>query len=451
MTYSGYTGNPDEWFAEADRLMGRTDLESDRPEPMSAYEGHSHDELYRMINEDNDPGQLGDMADAWTKLANIMATFGDRLTETVTTSHTVWQGEAAEAARNFTTGLAVWSEQTGAGAQLVAHQTLYHASAAQASRYEMPEPLPSPKMSDVYQAGHLPEQQEAAVARAYSQMEAAERARLRAVEVMNDYDVQIRPMNRPSFPHPPSFGGPEGQDIKGLPGVGATSSSGTAAPPPVVAAPGGDPGPGGTTPGGATPGGPVSTRPPVGAPGAPGAPGGPGSSGLLPDGRVPTVDGGTRAASATSADTPIGTSTRTGTGTGGGVGGGSGVGGGFGSGGRGEGGSPGAGLGGPGATGGGDRNGVLGRGGLDGGAAGARGGAGAGQAGRGGLTGVPGAAGRRQSGDEDTEHESKYLDHWDNGEVWFNDMPMTSPEVIGKHFEPRAVRKAPPRRGEPKP
>lgn len=426
MTYAGYTGNPDEWFAEAERLRGSTELETAAvPEPESAYEGHTHEALYRMIHDDNDPGQLGDMADAWTHLANIMARFGDRLTETVNASHTAWQGDAADAARAFTAGLATWSEQTGAGAQLVAHQTLYHASAAQASRDEMPEPLPSPRVADAYQAGHTPEDQEAATTRALQQAEAAERARVRAVEVMNNYDVQIRPANRPSFPPPPSIGDRTDQDIKGLHSAAATSPSGTAVPPPTVSGSGG--GPGGTTPGGAAPGGSPSGGPVTGQPPVPGVPGGPGSSGPLPGGGrvLPPVRGGTQAASAAGADT------------------------GAGGGGRGGVGAPGAGRGGPGGVAGGDRNGLLGRGGLDG-AAGVRGEAGAGQAGRGGLTGVPGAAGRRQDGDEDKEHESKYLDHWDNGEVWFNDMPMTSPEVIGQRFEPKQAPKPPARRREPK-
>lgn len=459
MTYEGYTGDAEAWFAETERLKGSTVREAaDPPPPESAYEGYSHDELYQMIHVDNDPGQLGDMAEAWTHLANIMAEFSDQLTETVNRSHTVWQGEAADAARTFTSSLAVWGEQTGAGAQLVAHQTLYHSSAAQASRDEMEEPLPSPKMIDSYHVGHLPEHQEAAVEQAHRQAVAAEQARQRAIAVMNNYDVQIQPTSRPSFPAPPQLGG--GDDgTGGITGTGSTSPSGTP-----VALPGigggvgsgvhtGSGGTGGSAPGNAgvtTPGGVGGTTP--GGAGGP-TPGGAGGSGpggtsgpvtgALPPGRPPGTSGGPgsltrspgndpgRPSGQRKADvrTPLGTGVKDSAGD---------------RAGRGD--VPGAGRGASGR----DRVGGLGRGVGDG--AGVRSAAGgAGQPGRAGMSGVPMSGGRAQRGEDDDEHKSKYTDGWDNDEVWFGDMPPTAPDVIGRTFEPRRPEPKARGRGEPTP
>ncbi len=131
------------WWEERKKLSDGADFRDDAPVPDTAYEGYDHARLKQMLTEGLSVSQVSDVSEAWSKLANAMARFGERLRVETTKAEAVWQGDAADAAKAYTGAMARWSEETGQYAQLVSHQVSMQGDAASTARDRMPTPSPS--------------------------------------------------------------------------------------------------------------------------------------------------------------------------------------------------------------------------------------------------------------------------------------------------------------------
>lgn len=400
---------------EAERLARGAQFRDGAPMSNADYMGHDHKQLKSFVTDNMDPGQVGEMSQPWTSLANAMQEFADNLNTAVNQSKAVWQGEAAEQAHGFSANMSSWSEETGQGAQLVSDRMTTQSQSASTAKNSMPEPIEFSWGDEIGGWFTSPKPLVFSVSESFQKQEDSQQAHEEAVRVMNTYDSSLSDSasKTPAFSKPPTLSGDSG-------GVGGTGeiggrSSGT----PGV---GGSGGMGGST-GAAGYSGGTGGAPSVNTPGT-----GPGSPGYMAPGSqsgVGAVPGTTAAAGYDAGQ--FGPGGRRsgfgpgGAGSGGGAGGmgampfgpmgGAGAGGaGSGSGGGGGFGPRGTGAGGPGGPGAGGR--VSGAGPMGGataaGAAGAKpGGMGAGGRGAGGMMG--GAGGGKGQGGEDKEHKDSYF------------------------------------------
>lgn len=231
-----------EWLRERRQLRRDAETREDAPKSTTVYEGYDHEQLYRMAKDNNVPAQVGDVSESWSKLANAMARFSDRLREQVTRTDAVWQGRSAEIARDYAADMSVWSEQTGRDAQLVSQQASQQSHLAAWTSRTMPEPVAAGENADMRQwlddPAAMPELAEGTLARQQQRRE----AKAEAVRVMQEYDrgLEDAVSRQPRFTPPPRL------DLAGgtaseLPTTTATAGLGAAggggAPPGTVGAP----------------------------------------------------------------------------------------------------------------------------------------------------------------------------------------------------------------------
>ncbi|RZS30378.1 hypothetical protein EV193_11776 [Herbihabitans rhizosphaerae] len=251
------------WWEERKQLSKGVEFRDDAPVPESAYQGYEHGRLKDMVTENLSAGQVGDVSESWSKLANAMARFSDRLREQINRADAVWQGEAAEQARTYTTSMATWSDETGRGAQLVSHQVSMQGDAASAAHNKMPEPVPFDLRTQLESWPQNPQNLNAQVLQTLQQQQASQDAKREAVVVMTDYDqrLQTAAARQPLFTPPPRL-----------------ASSGKASPTPEISQYGGTPLVGGTPVGttsaaGFAPGDPAAMPPGTSTGGSPGSAG----------------------------------------------------------------------------------------------------------------------------------------------------------------------------------
>ncbi len=119
------------------------------------YMGYSHDALYSMVNNNLSSSQVGDSGQSWNNISNTLVNVSKTLQTASQATETSWTGDAADAARNFHTGVAGWTASTSESAQL-ASDTLYNQSqAAQTVQSAVPKPVPysfSSELTDFFTA-----------------------------------------------------------------------------------------------------------------------------------------------------------------------------------------------------------------------------------------------------------------------------------------------------------
>jgi hypothetical protein len=116
-----------------------------RPAPSigdNNYLSYSHDALYSMVNNNLNAGQVGTSGQSWNNISNTLVSVSKTLNTASQSTETSWSGDAADAARQFHTGVAKWTGSTSESAQL-ASDTMYNQSqAAQAVQASVPKPVP---------------------------------------------------------------------------------------------------------------------------------------------------------------------------------------------------------------------------------------------------------------------------------------------------------------------
>jgi hypothetical protein len=428
--------------------------------PTAFYPAMSHQQLYDSVTHSANPGQIGDMASAWSRSSErLLNASQNDASQVLASSEMTWQGQAGDTARMSVAKLVNLAGQTGQAAQVSAQLYQQQSSALAQAKNSIPKPPAQPFNAATAEQQLTtvtdPVRYLALAQQDHVQFVAQQQAQQEAARIVQQYDQVIiqTSRNQPAFAPPPqvakqahhsttpstaasggtvsSQGGgftphPDTGSGGGAPSVG-TGSRGASVP--AISAPVGrtsvgniaSPSGNGQTRVSAldhVPAGQSLTNPFGGGtygndPGGVGASGGGRNAGDLSGGTLIAPVGGEPGVGSL-----VGDAQRTGSGLGGGAGG--------------LGGGGGAGVGRGGVTGGGVQPGVGARSGADAAAteevAVERGVAGAqGEAGAGGM--VPGARGGK--GGEDAEHQrGSYLTEPDPNDIFGTD-EKTVPPVIG--------------------
>ncbi|GAA2332766.1 hypothetical protein GCM10009854_05130 [Saccharopolyspora halophila] len=383
--------------------------------------GFGHSEIYKTNQESIDQGRVGEVAQAWIKLAGKLRERGQNYSKDLgEIVRGGWQGEAADKAAEVGKPASEWMVQSADAFEATGNNLNAAGDAAGKSKQMVPKPEGFSWGQTA--ANAIPFGLSGAGMDAVNQMEQQEEAEKAAQGTMGrvysptltQVDGQMPQYTKPdgNTAHPPAVPPQDGTNW----GSGMPSGAGTGS--------GAGVGSGGTAqgignvgsgvPGSGIPGGSPSpsqtdsawaSNPAGAGAGVPGAGAGTGAG-------APGAGGGVGVAGG------LGAGGAAGAGRGAGAGGARGLGAG------GAGGARGAGMG---------AGGRASAGGLGSGAGGA--GAGAGAAGRGGAGGRgmmgPGAGrGQGQGGDEEEHERPSWLEEQDD--VWMNDMPKTAPPVLGE-------------------
>ncbi|MCP2166092.1 PPE-repeat protein [Goodfellowiella coeruleoviolacea] len=105
------------------------------------YMGYDHPAMKQMVTDNVDVGVTDEVGRLWNTVGNRLVSLQDVISSAVNASADGWQGEAAEAARNFMSSLGPWVGSAGASAQLMGSRVSAQQEAVERAQNAMPEPV----------------------------------------------------------------------------------------------------------------------------------------------------------------------------------------------------------------------------------------------------------------------------------------------------------------------
>lgn len=267
------------------------------------WNAYSHEQLYRMLWEEADVGDVSTVAAEWGRHSTELTGYADALRTESTHLRANWQGRAAELAADRLAELSdrIWN--AGARAGTVQKAAGEAGDALAQARNTMPPPPPDPMTLMTSSVGAGPMNPVAAVlvggARIFTADAVAGASKAEAVRVMQQYEASLAASADQVTPTQPDATTPRTYDVDGLAGMTTTAAAASGGGPAggggggvpwsrLVGGGGGVPGPGG--PGGLVGAGPVSGPGPLAAPGAAGG-AVPARRGMAPGGYFPPPAG----------------------------------------------------------------------------------------------------------------------------------------------------------------
>lgn len=221
----------------------------DAPAPGQNYPASSHEDLYNMVHENMNPGDLDDRGRVANKLGNWLADVSNAANDAVNSSEVQWQGSGAAQAHGFFQNTATYTADTANAAQLSSNRYSQQAAAADYAQKNMPEPTGFNQQAEVdkatkqYQAGDLIGGANTMNGVAAKQQQ-ADAAHQQAVQVLQGLDGTYHETasTQPTYSPPPQLGSSDSTTASGFHGTSSTSFSGT----PTIGGSGGTGGTGGT-------------------------------------------------------------------------------------------------------------------------------------------------------------------------------------------------------------
>lgn len=227
------------------------------------WNAYSHDELYQMLWQDADVGDVSGVAAEWGRHSTALTGFADALRHQGEALRSNWQGRASELASARLAELSdrIWN--IGARASTVQKATDDAGDALALARNTMPPPPPDPMtlMTSSVGAGPLPPLQAVAVggARLFTADAVAGMSKAEAVRVMQRYEASLHNSSHQVVPGQAGAARPRTYDVDGL--EGTTSAAGLSGGAPSVGGGAGSGVPWARLVGGAPPGGLVGIGP----------------------------------------------------------------------------------------------------------------------------------------------------------------------------------------------
>ncbi|KDN23565.1 hypothetical protein [Amycolatopsis rifamycinica] len=236
-------------------LLQNQATRGDAPAPGQNYAASSHEDLYSMVHENMNPGDLDDRGRVANKLGNWLADVSNAANDAVNSSEIQWQGDGAAKAHGFFQSTATYTADTANAAQLSSNRYSQQAAAADYAQKNMPEPTGFNQQAEItkatqqYQAGDVVGATQTMNNVAAKQQQ-ADAAHQQAVQVLQGLDSTYHETasTQPTYTPPPQLGQGDSTSVSGFHGTGGTGFTGT----PTV----GGTGPGGTTGTFVGPGGP---------------------------------------------------------------------------------------------------------------------------------------------------------------------------------------------------
>lgn len=176
------------------------------PPGATNWNAYTHQQLYDMVWQGADVGDVSDVAAEWGRHSTVLTGFADALRGQVTALRSNWQGRAAESAADRLAELSdrIWN--SGARAGTVQKAAGNAGDALALARSTMPRPPPDPLtlMASAVGAGPLPPLEAIAVggARLFTGDAAAGAAKAQAVRVMQRYETSLRNSGNQVVPAP---------------------------------------------------------------------------------------------------------------------------------------------------------------------------------------------------------------------------------------------------------
>jgi hypothetical protein len=199
------------------------------PAPPGAtnWNAYSHEQLYQMLWQDADVGDVGAVAAEWGRHSTELTGYADALRREAAALRSNWQGRAAEQAADRLAELSdkVWT--AGARAGTVQKAAGAAGDALAAARNSMPPPPPDPMTlaTSSVGAGPLPPLQAILVggARIFTADAVAGLSKAEAVQVMQRYETSLRDSSHQVVPARPGTTTSRTYDVDG---AAATSAAG---------------------------------------------------------------------------------------------------------------------------------------------------------------------------------------------------------------------------------
>lgn len=171
------------------------------PAPTAFYPGISHQQLYTSVTESVDPGQLGDMAAAWSNSSEkLLDASQSNASKALAASEMTWQGKAGETARASVAKLANAAGQLGQASQVSAQLYQQQSIALAQAKNSVPKP-PAQPFDAVSAAQRLatvtdPVRFMALAQRDQAQFVAQQQAHQQAARIVQQYDQVVTQTSR---------------------------------------------------------------------------------------------------------------------------------------------------------------------------------------------------------------------------------------------------------------
>jgi len=261
----GFVDAQGEWLQVQATFMDMPGMPSPR------YLAFSHEELKSMVEQRNNPGQVGELGAAWHDIGASFVEFDAALWKALLASQQHWTGATADRARAVTADIGTWFATAGRHAQLAGNRLAGQAEVAAWARDTMPKPVGSDRLTELQAAGQQtdPLAFPAAMGAVESQERARRDAHHQAAMIVEQYDRRMAEYGAtmPAFDPPPPPGAADSSPTGWSAAPGPDQHAGPAT---VPQGPGVDPrGPGRPPPSGPTPGPSAPMVDPTGPTGLP--------------------------------------------------------------------------------------------------------------------------------------------------------------------------------------
>ncbi|WP_410564259.1 hypothetical protein [Amycolatopsis sp. cmx-4-61] len=217
-------------------LLHNQATRGDAPAPGQNYAASTHEDLYSMVHENMNPGDLDDRGRVANKLGNWLADVSTAANDAVNSSEIQWQGSGAAQAHGFFQNTANYTAETANAAQLSSNRYSQQAAAADYAQKNMPEPTGFDQQAEIakatkqYQSGDVVGATQTMNNVAAKQQQ-ADAAHQQAVQVLQNLDSTYHETasTQPTYTPPPQLGQGDSTSASGFHGTSSAGFTGTPA------------------------------------------------------------------------------------------------------------------------------------------------------------------------------------------------------------------------------
>lgn len=178
------------------------------------YQGHDHKQLAQFVHNNLDTQQVVQVSDAYHDLHKAFEDFSAELTDAVNKSKGEWEGQSAEQARGYFSGLGKWAESNSQNAKLASETMFSQSQAANTAKNNMPEEVPFDWKAELTKWGDNPTDLIGNIENSIDTFQKSSGAQQQAAQVMTQYDKDLyqAASKQPAFAEPPKFADTNGTD-----------------------------------------------------------------------------------------------------------------------------------------------------------------------------------------------------------------------------------------------